>query len=305
MPPWPGVASLASNQVEYSLLHRRPETNGVLDACRSSASPSSPISRWPAARSRRVALDQPASGLRFFVKPFAAGIWQLSSRSPPCFSRSASATAKPWAGGPALADRERRGPAHPRSEEPQAGRRQRRGAHLPPRTGRDRSPRRGDPRLAVARSERVSCDTDLPARPSVAARHELHSFSSPTTTSSRARFHGRCPRVPLQPRPLLPSAQPGACLVSRSPRRGRCQRRPPRRDRERVVFEEALAASQGLARMPARSGWVLSLANLSRGHSERPRQETVRVLGVSRARRAAGSARPARRVPRDHDGHSW
>jgi aryl-alcohol dehydrogenase-like predicted oxidoreductase len=28
-----GVA-LASNQVEYSLLHRQPETNGVLDACR-------------------------------------------------------------------------------------------------------------------------------------------------------------------------------------------------------------------------------------------------------------------------------
>jgi aryl-alcohol dehydrogenase-like predicted oxidoreductase len=26
--------SLASNQVEYSLLHRRPEVNGVLDACR-------------------------------------------------------------------------------------------------------------------------------------------------------------------------------------------------------------------------------------------------------------------------------
>src|SRR6185369_17730908 len=25
---------LASNQVEYSLLHRQPETNGVLDACR-------------------------------------------------------------------------------------------------------------------------------------------------------------------------------------------------------------------------------------------------------------------------------
>jgi aryl-alcohol dehydrogenase-like predicted oxidoreductase len=25
---------LASNQVEYSLLHRRPETNGVLDACK-------------------------------------------------------------------------------------------------------------------------------------------------------------------------------------------------------------------------------------------------------------------------------
>jgi len=24
---------IASNQVEYSLLHRRPETNGVLDAC--------------------------------------------------------------------------------------------------------------------------------------------------------------------------------------------------------------------------------------------------------------------------------
>ena len=26
--------SLASNQVEYSLLHRQPETDGVLDACR-------------------------------------------------------------------------------------------------------------------------------------------------------------------------------------------------------------------------------------------------------------------------------
>ena len=25
---------LASNQVEYSLLHRQPEANGVLDACR-------------------------------------------------------------------------------------------------------------------------------------------------------------------------------------------------------------------------------------------------------------------------------
>ena len=25
---------LAANQVEYSLLHRQPETNGVLDACR-------------------------------------------------------------------------------------------------------------------------------------------------------------------------------------------------------------------------------------------------------------------------------
>ena len=29
-----GCLSLASNQVHYSLLHRKPETNGVLDACR-------------------------------------------------------------------------------------------------------------------------------------------------------------------------------------------------------------------------------------------------------------------------------
>jgi aryl-alcohol dehydrogenase-like predicted oxidoreductase len=38
---------LASNQVEYSLLHRQPETDGVLDAGRELGSRSSRTSRWP------------------------------------------------------------------------------------------------------------------------------------------------------------------------------------------------------------------------------------------------------------------
>jgi aryl-alcohol dehydrogenase-like predicted oxidoreductase len=33
-----GIAS-ASNQVQYSLLHRQPETDGVLDACHELGSP--------------------------------------------------------------------------------------------------------------------------------------------------------------------------------------------------------------------------------------------------------------------------
>ena len=56
--------------------------------------------RLSAAGQRRahgqVLPDQPASeACGASSSPSAAGIWQLSSRSPPCFSRSASATAKP------------------------------------------------------------------------------------------------------------------------------------------------------------------------------------------------------------------
>ena len=75
---------LASNQVEYSLLHRRPETNGVLDACRSSgvtliayqplasgaltaSTPDQPA-QWPAAlrqalRGRDLAALEPITAL--------------------------------------------------------------------------------------------------------------------------------------------------------------------------------------------------------------------------------------------------
>ena len=58
---------LASNQVEYSLLHRRPQTNEVLDAAVSSASPSSPTSR---ALTGRYTPTNGPRGLRRLVKPF-------------------------------------------------------------------------------------------------------------------------------------------------------------------------------------------------------------------------------------------
>jgi aryl-alcohol dehydrogenase-like predicted oxidoreductase len=62
---------LASNQVEYSLLHRQPETNGVLDACRELGV--TLIAYQPLASGaltgRYSATNRP-SGLRRFVKPF-------------------------------------------------------------------------------------------------------------------------------------------------------------------------------------------------------------------------------------------
>jgi len=41
---------LASNQIEYSLLKREPEVNGILDACRELGITSLRILRWRAAR---------------------------------------------------------------------------------------------------------------------------------------------------------------------------------------------------------------------------------------------------------------
>lgn len=62
---------LASNQVEYSLLHRRPETNGVLDACRELGV--TLIAYQPLASGaltgKYTATNRP-SGLRRFAKPF-------------------------------------------------------------------------------------------------------------------------------------------------------------------------------------------------------------------------------------------
>ena len=72
MPPWPGAAyPLASNQVEYSLLHRRPETNGVLDACRELGV--TLIAYQPLASGALTGRYTPTNrprGLRRFFKPF-------------------------------------------------------------------------------------------------------------------------------------------------------------------------------------------------------------------------------------------
>ena len=62
---------LASNQVEYSLLHRRPERNGVLDACRELGV--TLIAYQPLASGALTGRYTPTNrrrGLRRFFKPF-------------------------------------------------------------------------------------------------------------------------------------------------------------------------------------------------------------------------------------------
>jgi aryl-alcohol dehydrogenase-like predicted oxidoreductase len=62
---------LASNQVEYSLLHRRPETNEVLDACRELGI--TLIASQPLASGALTGKYTPTNrprGLRRLVKPF-------------------------------------------------------------------------------------------------------------------------------------------------------------------------------------------------------------------------------------------
>lgn len=63
---------LASNQVEYSLLHRQPETNGVLDACRElgiTLIAYSPLAGG--ALTGKYSATQKASGLRRFTPNFS------------------------------------------------------------------------------------------------------------------------------------------------------------------------------------------------------------------------------------------
>jgi aryl-alcohol dehydrogenase-like predicted oxidoreductase len=66
---------LASNQVEYSLLHRQPEANGVLDACRELGV--TLIAYTPLAggalTGKYAAGDRPRGLRRFMMKPFRRG----------------------------------------------------------------------------------------------------------------------------------------------------------------------------------------------------------------------------------------
>jgi aryl-alcohol dehydrogenase-like predicted oxidoreductase len=64
---------LASNQVEYSLLHRQPETNGVLDACRELGV--TLIAYQPLAGGALTGkyVDQRPRGLRRFMMPYFRG----------------------------------------------------------------------------------------------------------------------------------------------------------------------------------------------------------------------------------------
>ena len=123
---------LASNQVEYSLLHRQPETNGVLDACRELGI--TLIAYQPLASGaltgkyrRRGAATRAAALAAVFPAERAGGAGAGGATA----ARDWGALwQEPGAGRAALADRKRAGAAHPRREEWQAGRRQCWRAHV-------------------------------------------------------------------------------------------------------------------------------------------------------------------------------
>ena len=140
---------LASNQVEYSLLHRQPETDGVLDACRELGV--TLIAYQPLANGaltgKFVAGARP-SGFRRFMPRFRGKERRPSRRSSPCCGRSATSRPESGAGRAPLAHRERARPAHPGRQERPPGGRQRRGPRLLAHPIRDRGPRSGNHRLA-------------------------------------------------------------------------------------------------------------------------------------------------------------
>jgi aryl-alcohol dehydrogenase-like predicted oxidoreductase len=83
---------LASNQVEYSLLHRRPETDGVLDACRELGI--TLIAYSPLAggmlTGKYSARNRPGGFFRRILPRYGARPWMLCSRSSIGCKRSAS-----------------------------------------------------------------------------------------------------------------------------------------------------------------------------------------------------------------------
>ena len=84
---------LASNQVEYSLLHRQPETDGVLDACRElgvTLIANQPLANG-ALTGKFVAGARPTGFRRFMPRFRGPGAGGDTARSSPCSGRSATA----------------------------------------------------------------------------------------------------------------------------------------------------------------------------------------------------------------------
>ena len=104
---------LASNQVEYSLLHRAPETNGVLDTCRELGI--TLIAYQPLAMGALTGKYRPGDrpkGIRRYGRYYRRDACRGCSRWPCCAS-SVSATQDPRAGGAAVARPEGARPANP------------------------------------------------------------------------------------------------------------------------------------------------------------------------------------------------
>ena len=111
---------LASNQVEYSLLHRQPETDGVLDACRElgvTLIANQPLANG-ALTGKYVDRRRGRAGFRRFMPRFRGR--QLEAIAPvvglAAGDRRAVRT-EPGPGRAALAHRERARPAHPGRQE--------------------------------------------------------------------------------------------------------------------------------------------------------------------------------------------
>ena len=141
---------LASNQIEYSLLHRQPETDGVIDACRElgvTLIANQPLANG-ALTGKFVAGARP-SGFRRFMPRFRGKEREAVTpgRRPAPRDRRRTRP-EPGPGRAPLAHRERTRPAHPGRQERPPGGRQRRRPRLLAHPGRDRDPRSGHHRLA-------------------------------------------------------------------------------------------------------------------------------------------------------------
>ena len=116
---------LASNQVQYSLLHRQPEVDGVLDACRELGV--TLIAYQPRERRahRQYVDGTRPTGLRRLQPTFRRPDWKPAAGrlAPPVDRRRVRED--PGAGGAAMAPRARRGAAHSGCEECGAGHPQR------------------------------------------------------------------------------------------------------------------------------------------------------------------------------------
>ena len=191
---------LATNQIEFSLLRRSPETGGLLAACAELGVV--PLAYSPIGQGRltgKYSAANPPPGKRELLQRTR---WRWSTRvvAELRTHRRAARRQDPQPGRAQLDHRQGRG-AHPRGQEPGAGRGERRGAGLERRRRRPRRARRGRARPASAASATASGSTaDPPTLPrsgdgfgAICTETVPRSpRGGPTEGSVRARASRRC-----------------------------------------------------------------------------------------------------------------
>lgn len=153
---------LASNQVEYSLLHRQPETNGVLETCRELGV--TLICYQPLAGGALTGkyLQARPRGLRRFMM----GYFRPDADRPlgpvidPPEGDRRPPRPHPRPGGAALAH-PGRGPTHPRRQERRSSRRERGSAHVHPGRGRGRTTHRSHHPVEMSSRATPAVDPDV------------------------------------------------------------------------------------------------------------------------------------------------